>query len=198
MRIAGRYSHYNGLEFMLMRQPRLWRKLENLIASVDANSDVSLVRGKPTGYSYQRLCRIFRERLSGLSWRERLTPYWSTADPQLLRDICHLPAPKQKRAILDAGAIPMPGHANSGLINERVAVIPPFEPRVVKDWIIDAQLMPAYFRDEIDVGIQILPMKSMLEDTSSGIRCYEDEIYNVLRNGRGVPAVPLVVLGIAP
>ncbi len=33
---------------------------------------------------------------------------------------------------------------------------------------------------------------------SSGIAYYEGELYNVIRNGRGVPAVPLVILGIEP
>lgn len=27
---------------------------------------------------------------------------------------------------------------------------------------------------------------------------YEGELYNVIRNGRGVPAVPLVIIGVAP
>lgn len=53
-----------------------------------------------------------------------------------------------------------------------------------------------YVRDEIDVGIEILPMKSMQAQMSSGVDCYEGKLYNVVRNGRGVPAVPLVILGI--
>lgn len=198
MRIVGRYSHHNGLEFILVRQPRIWGQLENLIASVDANSYLSLDQGKRAGYSRQRLCRAFRERLGVLNWRVRRTPHWAAADPQLVRDTCHLPPPKQRRAILDAGELPIRGHANSGLINERIAVIAPFERRAVEGCAIDAQLMPAYFRDEIDVGIEILPMQLMLTDTSSGNGDYEGELYNVIRKGRGVPAVPLVLVGIAP
>jgi len=33
---------------------------------------------------------------------------------------------------------------------------------------------------------------------SSGIAYYEGELYNVVRQGRGVPSVPLVILGIVP
>ncbi len=33
---------------------------------------------------------------------------------------------------------------------------------------------------------------------SSGIGYYERELYNVLRQGRGVPAVPLVLVGVVP
>lgn len=50
--------------------------------------------------------------------------------------------------------------------------------------------------DQIDVGIEILPMKSMQSQMSSGVAYYEGELYNVVRNGRGVPAVPLVIVGI--
>lgn len=33
---------------------------------------------------------------------------------------------------------------------------------------------------------------------STGIAYYEAELYNLIREGRGVPAVPLVLLGVAP
>ena len=48
------------------------------------------------------------------------------------------------------------------------------------------------------MGVEILPMKSLQAEMSSGVAYYEGEIYNVVRQGRGVPAVPLVILGIAP
>ncbi len=46
--------------------------------------------------------------------------------------------------------------------------------------------------------IEILPMKSLQSHMSSGVAYYEGEFYNVVRQGRGVPAVPLVIIGIAP
>ncbi len=55
-----------------------------------------------------------------------------------------------------------------------------------------------YVSDIIDVGIGILPMKELERDMSSGVPCYERDLPNVLRQGRSVPAVPLVLIGIAP
>ena len=55
-----------------------------------------------------------------------------------------------------------------------------------------------YIGNRIDVGIEILPMKSLQSDMSSGVPYYEGEFYNVVRQGRGVPAVPLVVIGVEP
>jgi hypothetical protein len=58
--------------------------------------------------------------------------------------------------------------------------------------------MAFFIRDVIDVGIEILPMKELQEEMSSGVGYYEGELYNLIREGRGVPAVPLVLVGIAP
>ena len=52
--------------------------------------------------------------------------------------------------------------------------------------------------DQIDVGIEVLPMKSLQTQMSSGVPYFEGEFYNVIRQGRGVPAVPLVIVGIVP
>ena len=52
--------------------------------------------------------------------------------------------------------------------------------------------------DIIDVAIEILPMKELEREMSSGVPYYERDLLNVLRQGRGVPAVPLVLIGVAP
>jgi len=54
-----------------------------------------------------------------------------------------------------------------------------------------------YVRDAIDLGIEVLPMKSMQEQMSSGPGYYEGALYDVARQGRGVPAVLLILIGIA-
>ncbi|MBQ7732427.1 MAG: hypothetical protein IJT58_00210 [Synergistaceae bacterium] len=37
MRIAQIYSHLNGLEFMLVRKPDLWREIQQTVSNVDAS-----------------------------------------------------------------------------------------------------------------------------------------------------------------
>lgn len=41
-------------------------------------------------------------------------------------------------------------------------------------------------------------MKEMEREMSSGAPYYERDLLNVIRQGRGVPAVPLVLLGVMP
>ena len=50
----------------------------------------------------------------------------------------------------------------------------------------------------IDVGVEILAMKELQEEMASGVGYYEGELYNLIREERGVPAVPLVLVGVAP
>lgn len=50
----------------------------------------------------------------------------------------------------------------------------------------------------INVGIEILPMKSLESQMSSGVPYPERDLLNVIRQGRGTPAVPLVLVGVAP
>jgi hypothetical protein len=58
--------------------------------------------------------------------------------------------------------------------------------------------MAFYVGNKIDVGVEVLPMKSLQMEMSSGVAYYEGELYNVIRQGRSTPAVPLVMIGIAP
>ena len=64
-----------------------------------------------------------------------------------------------------------------------------------------------YVGDFIDVGVEIVPMKSLSASTvrasgkrvrkmSTGVPWYEKELYNLIREGRGVPGVPLVIVGV--
>ena len=55
-----------------------------------------------------------------------------------------------------------------------------------------------YSGGKINLGIEILPTKKMQSQMSSGVAYYEGEVYNVMRQGRNSPPVPLLILGIEP
>jgi hypothetical protein len=41
-------------------------------------------------------------------------------------------------------------------------------------------------------------MKELERDMSSGVPYYERDLMNVVRQGSGVPSVPLLLIGVAP
>lgn len=66
--------------------------------------------------------------------------------------------------------------------------------------VLDLFAMPLalFIGHVMDVGVEIVPMKSMEQEMSSGVPYYERALYHLLAQGRSTPAVPLVLVGIAP
>ena len=83
-------------------------------------------------------------------------------------------------------------------VKERVAVEVQFGKYAFVAHDLFVKHLSFYVSDVIDVGIEILPMKELEQNMSSGVPYYERDLLNVLRQGRGVPAVPLVLVGVAP
>ena len=55
-----------------------------------------------------------------------------------------------------------------------------------------------YLRDDIDVGIEILPTQKMRLKMDTGVGWFENEVANVIREGRNNPSVPIYMIGIEP
>lgn len=203
MKIVERYSHLNGLEYLLVHRKKLWRELQGVIAQIDASAlktKASQEKGMvgELKYSPKALNAEFSRRLAGLGWNESRVTYWVTHDQQLIRRTMAMPEADQKLEIERMGLHPIKSYNQTDFVKNRVALEVQFGKYAFVAYDLFVKHLAFYVRDEIDVGIELLPMKSMQAEMSSGPGYYEGELYNVLRNGRGVPAVPLVVLGVAP
>jgi hypothetical protein len=104
----------------------------------------------------------------------------------------------QRADILEAGQTPIQSYNQTDFVKNRVAIEVQLGKYAFVAYDLFVKHLAFYVRDEINVGIEILPTKAMQALMSSGIAYYEGELYNVIRNGRGVPAVPLVILGVEP
>lgn len=51
--------------------------------------------------------------------------------------------------------------------------------------------MAFFVSDVIDVGVEILSMKELQEQMSSGPQYYQTALYDLIRQGRSTPAVPM-------
>ena len=105
---------------------------------------------------------------------------------------------EQKQEIEAAGGTPIFSYNQTDFVKERVALEVQFGKYAFVAYDLFVKHLAFYIGDQIDVGIEILPMKILQAQMSSGVPYYEGELYNVIRQGRGVPAVPLVILGIVP
>ena len=115
-----------------------------------------------------------------------------------MRSIYGLPESEQKEAIEKAGHTPIRSYNQTDFVKDRVAVEVQFGKYAFVAHDLFVKHLSFYVADIIDVGIEILPMKDMSKEMSSSVPYYERDLLNVLRQGRGVPAVPLVLIGVAP
>jgi len=203
MKIAENYSHLNGLEFLLVHKPSLWREIEAVIAAVDASecqtkvSKEKKMKGKLL-FSPIDMNAAFNRLLRKESWDESRVNYWVTKSEKLIRKTLTMSAEEQKREIEAAGETPIYSYNQTDFVKDRVAVEVQFGKYAFVAYDLFVKHLAFYVGDRIDVGIEVLPMKSLQSRMSSGVAYYEGEFYNVVRQGRGVPAVPLVLIGIEP
>lgn len=203
MRIVEHYSHLNGLEFLKVHHPALWDEVVRVVESVDAEScKTKISREKKTPgkrlYSPIDMNKAMSSGFGSRGWKESRTSYWVTRQAALIRKTMHMSAKEQKRVIEESGQEAIFSYNQTDFVKNRVAVEVQFGKYAFVAFDLFVKHMAFYIGDVIDVGVEILPMKELQKEMSSGISYYEGELYNLIREGRGVPAVPLVLVGIAP
>lgn len=203
MKIVEKYSHLNGLEFLLVHKPELWAEIEKVIKTVDGEkcktkiSQEQRMKGKLL-YSPDDMNKAFKAELSKYHWEESRVNYWVTKNEKLIRKTLAMPPDIQKQEIESQGEIAIRSYNQTDFVKNRVAIEVQFGKYSFVAYDLFVKHLAFYIGDHIDVGIEILPMKTLQSQMSSGPSYYEGELYNVVRQGRGVPAVPLVIIGIEP
>lgn len=201
MRIVEFYSHLNGYEHIKVHKRGMWKEIETVVSSVDAK----LCRTKQskektkvgrTLFSPIDLNRRYSELLIAKGWKESRTSYWVTSDYKLIRKTMQMSAEEQREEILAAGKKPIFSYNQTDFVKDRIAIEVQFGKYSFVAYDLFVKHMAFFVGNVIDVGVEILPMKELQTEMSSGVAYYEGELYNLIRQGRGSPAVPLVVIGV--
>lgn len=203
MKIVQTYSHLNGLEYLLVHKKKLWNEVKQVIESVDGNVCKTKISKEKTMsgqllFSPIDMNKEFSKLLAEKKWKESRVSYWVTKNERLIRQTLSKSAEEQKTEIEAAGETPIYSYNQTDFAKDRVAIEVQFGKYAFVAYDLFVKHLAFYVRDQIDVGIEILAMKSLQSKMSSGPGYYEGELYNIIRNGRGVPAVPLVIIGVEP
>lgn len=188
MTIADIHSHLNGKEYLAVHHPKLWQEIEHIVqAPIGSSKGVGTTEAPRQDVGVELADAI----CNGLV-RQGWLPLGSRG-----RECQHdrSPSPGEPE---DPTAHSIRSVTSDSLIKGRVGVTVHLGSAQSVGIEGFAQHLALYVGDVIDVGVEILPMKELQSEMSSGVAYYEGELYNVLRQGRGVPAVPLVLVGIAP
>lgn len=214
MKIADFYSHLNGYEFIKVHKPQLWDEIVEVIHSVDAEAHRTKTSREKTMagqmlYAPKGMNAAMREGFEKHNWESRQASYWVTGNAKLIRKTLSLPPDEQRELILSEGGEAVRSFNQTDFVKDRVAVEVQFGKYFSVAYDLFVKHLAFYVGDVIDVGVEIVPMRclsapSLREDgsrsrnMSTGVPWYEKELYNLIREGRGVPGVPLVLIGVAP
>lgn len=203
MKIANLYSHLNGYEYMLVHRSELWDEIEEAIASIDANDFTKESKAKSTKgkvvYAQKKINKAFEKFLFPKGWESVTTPYYVTGDIQTAREIANIRDKKiQKQIIEERGFVPYRTNNQVDFVKDRVAVEVQFGKYFSVAYDLHVKHTFFYLRNDIDVGIEIIPTRKMCLKMDSGVAWFENEVANVVREGRSNPTVPIVMIGIEP
>lgn len=204
MKIAQVYSHLNGLEFLLVHRPELWNEVKAVIQNVDASLTFNKVSREKTMsgrilFAPTELNRLFKSEFLNKGWRETRIAYFVNEDLETTRDTVHIrDKDRQRQAITEKGFTAYSTYNQVDFVKDRVAVEVQFGKYFSVQYDLHVKHTFFYERGDIDAGIEIIPMHSLMSQMSSGLAWYENELTNIVREGRSNPSVPIVLVGIEP
>ena len=203
MKIGAKYSHLNGLEWMMVHQKGIWREIQEVIRSIDADQFRIKKSKEKRMMGQMKIAPIainvaMKSEFGKRGWEHSFVRYYVTDDYGLTSKILRLILAEQEEKIRAAGKRLISSYHQTDFQKNRVAV----EVQLGKYSFIEFDLfvkhLGFYIGNTIDVGVEIVPMKKMQEQMSSGPGYYERVLHHIARQGRGAPAVPLILIGVEP
>jgi hypothetical protein len=196
------YSHLNGFEFIMYHRANLWTEILEVIDAVEAESCKTKLSKEARShgkvfYAPKALNDRFAKEFRSRGWYEKRHHYWVTDDAELIEKTIDLPEDEQRQQIKQAGRMPLRSRNQTDFVKYRIAVEVQFGKYAFVAYDLFVKHLAFYKKGTIDVGVEVIAMKQMQREMASGVGYYEGELYNLIREGRGVPAVPLVLIGVA-
>lgn len=204
MKITQKYSHLNGEEYLIVHHKKLYKEIVDVIKSVNANDFKTKISSEKTKmgnslFSPIELNKVLDEKFSQKGWSESRYSYYITLNRELMEKSLLMPAKEQKEFLQSHGENnPIFSYNQTDFVKDKIAVEVQFGKYSFVAYDLFVKHMLFYSGGKINLGIEILSTKNMQSQMSSGVAYFEGEIYNVMRQGRNSPPVPLLILGIEP
>lgn len=187
MVIAGQFSFNGGKQEVEKRYPKLLREVKEVISSVDANlyktktSKEKTMNGQML-FSPVEINNAFKGGFHPLGWRA-------------VREPCDYPVtyyePGYNPTRLRSGAF-----REMDFVKSKLGIEVQFGKYAFMVYNVCAKM--AIFRNfgHIDCGIEIVPVKALTEEMSSGVSYFEQFVWDLEKRGVANIDVPVLILGI--
>jgi len=204
MKIAKKYSHLNGEEYLIVHYNNLYKDIKDIVKSINANN-FKTKKSKEKNkigldlYSPIEINKAFDMAFSKRGWEESRYSYYITLNRELMEKSLLMSAKDQKEYLIKNGENnPIFSYNQTDFVKDKIAVEVQFGKYSFVAYDLFVKHMLFYSGGKINLGIEILATKNMQSQMSSGVAYFEGEVYNVMRQGRNNPPVPLLILGIEP
>jgi restriction endonuclease BglII len=204
MKIAQKYSHLNGEEYLIVHHNDLYKEIKDVIECIDAEKLRTKISKEKRKIGNSLLAPIelneaFNKEFYKRKWEESRYNYYITLNRELMEKSVLMSAKEQKEFLVTNGEKePIYSYNQTDFVKNKIAVEVQFGKYAFVAFDLFVKHMLFYSGGVINLGIEILPTKKMQAQMSSGVAYYEGEVYNVMRQGRNSPPVPLLILGIEP
>jgi len=203
MKIVKKFSHLNGEEYLLVHKRELYEEILEIIEKVDASkhkTKVSKEKGKIGKLLYDpgRINKEFEKEFSKHDWEERRRSFYVSDNFEIVKTIEPLQHKEQREYLQSINHPLLFSYNQTDFLKEEVAVEVQLGKYFAVTYDLFVKHLSFYTAGIIDVGIEIIPSKAMQNEMSSGPPYFEKEVHNVLRHGRTVPPVPIVIIGVEP
>lgn len=203
MKIAQKYSHLNGEEYLIVHHSDDYNEIKEIIEKVDANAHKTKVSDEKNRkgellYNPTSLNQEFKRLFNIRGWHERRRDFYVSTDFDVVNKIEPLSFQEQKAYLEEIGHPLYNSYNQTDFIKNKIGVEVQFGKYFAVTYDLFVKHLSFYSGQIINIGIEIVPTKSMQQQMSSGPPWFEKEIHNVMRHGRTNPPVPLLILGIEP
>jgi hypothetical protein len=204
MKIAQKYSHLNGEEYLIVHNNNLYKEIKQVIKNINANQFRTKISKEKRKIGNSLLSPIdlnkeFNQEFNKRRWRESRYNYYITLNRELMEKSVSMSTKEQKEFLIANGEKePIYSYNQTDFVKDKIAVEVQFGKYAFVAFDLFVKHMLFYSGGVINLGIEILPTKKMQSQMSSGVAYFEGEVYNVMRQGRNSPPVPLLILGIEP
>jgi hypothetical protein len=173
MKVVGKYSQKDGIEYISSRFPEELNEVYSIISSVnlgDFKTKVSKEKTMPGEmlYSPRELNTEYKMRFNALDWHEyRITlPFGHGAFREM------------------------------DFLKNRLGIEVQFGKYAFMAYNVSAKMTIFHNHNVIDAGIEIVPMKNMAEQMSSGVSYFEQIKWDLENRGVADIDIPVIVMGI--
>lgn len=192
MIIAGRYSFNKGEEHVKKNYPGLLKEVEEIINSIDAEehktkeSEEITMKGKML-YSPSQLNIAFKKEFKKRGWssHKEYCDYSKNYYTKEFTDMCEVTKKNTKNA-----------YREMDFVKEKLGVEVQLGKYAFMVYNVCGKMTIFHNLGVIDTGIEIVPIKELANEMSTGVSYFEQFVWDLEKRGVSDIDIPVLILGI--